>query len=594
MAQLTAARAGEEQYAALARHLHRWERRQRWQRTWLWLPRSLLPGLVAGLALMLWTRLRSLVPATELWLPGAVLAAVGLLLLLLHIWLRPRPPLSLARKFEQEFALGERLSTALELIEGRIHSSAELAARQVEDARARARAVDVAARLPLRSDRRAWALVLLALLAFALLLRLPVPGAPAAGQEAAQEAAIDAAAAAVERLGAELERDSELPGELRRQLQQELERTATMLGEQALSPAGAVGALSGSAGQVERQGRGVNGRVRQQLQALDGAQQAVGAALSQALQEVQDAPSSSYEDMATRLEQAAQALQESDPELAEAIRQAVQALQASQFQAAGDSAQQAGQMLARRQQQIMRDQETAQRLQAAAQQLRDEAGQIARRLQQSGGERAGAQQAPTMSELQPGSDPAQRGQLSSESFADRPGQSAAEAEALSGSGAEAGHPEGAEAGAQQGGGPPGGEQGGQGEGEQGAPGAGGQAGDAPGDAGSDEGGMGPQGAPPGKNNNPDGLGVGEFAPVYAPRRLGPGEGPQLFLETNPGDAPLVEGDFAPNPAGEALVPWNQIYRDYRDAAGRALERDYIPPGLRDVVHDYFSALEPGQ
>ena len=42
------------------------------------------------------------------------------------------------------------------------------------------------------------------------------------------------------------------------------------------------------------------------------------------------------------------------------------------------------------------------------------------------------------------------------------------------------------------------------------------------------------------------------------------------------------------------MPWNQIFGDYRDAASRALESDYIPLGLRDVVHDYFSGLEPGQ
>lgn len=103
-----------------------------------------------------------------------------------------------------------------------------------------------------------------------------------------------------------------------------------------------------------------------------------------------------------------------------------------------------------------------------------------------------------------------------------------------------------------------------------------------------------QGAPPGQGNDPDGLGQREFAPVYAPRRIGASQGPELYLENDPGDSPLMEGDFAPNPSGEALVPWNEIYGDYLDAASRALESDYIPLGLRDVVHDYFSALEPGR
>ena len=163
---------------------------------------------------------------------------------------------------------------------------------------------------------------------------------------------------------------------------------------------------------------------------------------------------------------------------------------------------------------------------------------------------------------------------------------------MAGGSAQSGSAESGQSGALQGG-QAGGETGGQGEGEQDVPGAGGQAGDGSGDAGDDADSGGP-GAPPGQNNNPDGLGEGDFAPVYAPRRLGAADGPQLFLETNPDEAPLVEGDFAPNPSGEALVPWNEIYSDYRDAASRALESDYIPLGLRDVVHDYFSALEPGQ
>jgi hypothetical protein len=42
------------------------------------------------------------------------------------------------------------------------------------------------------------------------------------------------------------------------------------------------------------------------------------------------------------------------------------------------------------------------------------------------------------------------------------------------------------------------------------------------------------------------------------------------------------------------VPYNQVFSDYSNAANQALERDYIPLGLRDVVRDYFSSLEPRQ
>jgi len=55
--------------------------------------------------------------------------------------------------------------------------------------------------------------------------------------------------------------------------------------------------------------------------------------------------------------------------------------------------------------------------------------------------------------------------------------------------------------------------------------------------------------------------------------------------------PVTEGEFSQNPTGQTTVPYDQVYQDYSDAANRALESDYIPLGLRDVVRDYFSALE---
>lgn len=594
MASLAAGPAGDGPRAALTTLLQRWERRRRWQRTWLGLPRSLLPGLALGLALLLWSRLRFGTSVESLLPALALLAGTGLTLLLARIWLPPRPNLALARKFEQEFGLSERLSTALELLEGRIHSSAELTPLQIADAGGRARAVDVARLMPLRSDRRAWTLLALLLLAVGLATRLPAPSLPADAQEEAQEAAIDEAAAAVERLSEEVANDRALPAELRQQLQRELERSRTLLGQEALSREEAFAALSESAEQFEQQALALEESIRQQMQALANAQQAGGEQLEAALRQLENAGTlPPGDDVAARLEQAAASLEASNPELAQAIREALQALRDSQMQNASNAAGLAGQMLAQQRQQLARAQESQQRLRAASNQLRDSASQIAQRAQAS----------PLVSQErmqeQPGSggqpqagDMAMQGQPQ-DSGAGQTGENP-EAGSLPGSNAQAGEGEDAQAGSQ--GGQPGGQQSGQGQNtsEQDRPGLGGQAGDAPGGAGMEESFAGVQGAPPGQGNDPDGLGQRDFAPVYAPRRIGAGQGPELFLENDPGDSPLMEGDFAPNPSGEALVPWNEIYGDYLDAASRALESDYIPLGLRDVVHDYFSALEPGR
>ena len=40
------------------------------------------------------------------------------------------------------------------------------------------------------------------------------------------------------------------------------------------------------------------------------------------------------------------------------------------------------------------------------------------------------------------------------------------------------------------------------------------------------------------------------------------------------------------------MPYNQVYSDYEGAVNEALESGYVPLGLRDVIRQYFSRLEP--
>jgi hypothetical protein len=56
--------------------------------------------------------------------------------------------------------------------------------------------------------------------------------------------------------------------------------------------------------------------------------------------------------------------------------------------------------------------------------------------------------------------------------------------------------------------------------------------------------------------------------------------------------PIVEGELAPNPAGQSNVPYNQVYADYASAVSQALDTGYVPMGMRGVVRDYFSSLNP--
>ena len=42
----------------------------------------------------------------------------------------------------------------------------------------------------------------------------------------------------------------------------------------------------------------------------------------------------------------------------------------------------------------------------------------------------------------------------------------------------------------------------------------------------------------------------------------------------------------------SIVPYNQVFGNYAEAANRALDPGYIPLGLRDVVREYFTSLAP--
>ena len=48
----------------------------------------------------------------------------------------------------------------------------------------------------------------------------------------------------------------------------------------------------------------------------------------------------------------------------------------------------------------------------------------------------------------------------------------------------------------------------------------------------------------------------------------------------------------PGAVGAVTVPYAEVYASYAAAAAEAMEREYVPLGLKDYVRDYFAALEP--
>ncbi len=599
----------QERSAAFHQLVRGWDRRLRVQQAAAWLPRAVLPGLVLGVLVAVVSRLRPwLLPEQIVLAAGAaVVVGTGLMLLAVAVW--PRPLLVAARHFDRLFGLQERVSTALELLEGRLRVDGSLAARQLDDAWARAQAVRAADALPLVFRWREWGVALALLAVLLVLVLLPNPQAGAVVQASAQQVALADAAEDLKALIEEIASNTALTPEQREQILKALETSINTLQEPNVTPEEAFASLSDTQAALENQADRLNEQSAAQQAAMEAAAEALRRAMEQTqgqagqnsaiptLEELREQmaqlSAQQQQEMANALEQAADALQATDPNTANALREAAEALrrgdtqaaqtaleQAQQNMQAGDSAQQNQQQTAQNLNQAAQEvQQSAARISQAGQQGQQtqpqpnqqaQAGQPGEQSQPGEGEPQGQQEQPG-AQGQPGQQPGQQGQAGVQGEQGQQGQQGQQpAEGM---------------------GQPGqGEQPSDSPSNQPAPGAG----DAPGGAGSDDLGGGTQatGGEIEQNNNPDGQGEGQYDPVYAPRRIGGTGSDQIVLEPEPGDVPSVEGEFAENPTGNASVPYNQVFSDYSNAANRALESDYIPLGLRDVVRDYFSSLEP--
>ena len=412
----------------------------------------------------------------------------------------------------------------------------------------------MARRLPLTSRPADWLPALAALLALGLALWLPNPQAALLAQRRAVAAAVGEQAAALAGLSEQIAADESLSPEQRDALQQPLEEALTTLEEPGVSQAEAVAALSQAETELRELGQtfdhaAVSASVAAAADALSrspaaselaGAlQDAQASQAAQAAGELADAlpqlDAAAQRKLAESLAGAAAALDPADAALAEQLDRAAEALTEGDTAAA---------------QEALR--EAAQGLQAAAQ------------------EAAAAQQAAQTAD--------QLGAARQSMASAGAPESAAQAEA-------------------------GGEQAGQaGEsgqsGEAGQEGAGGQSG-----AAGQEGGAGETTGSQGQGSATGGLsaGGGHVENVFVPAPVDlSGQGQDVELEVQCLSDPAAcgpPGEQLPTDpnrpaAGGSVVPFDQVFGDYRDAAFEALPSSGIPPGLQGLVRDYFAALEP--
>ncbi len=608
------------QYHALTGAVRRWEARRRMALFLRWLPRLLAAGLAVGAGAGLLARLTPLLLPAEIAALTVIAVLIALIAGAVGVWQTGRGGAVVhARRFDVLFGLDERLSTALELIEGRIRSIDELTGRQIDDAASVLSQVNARSRLPLTADRRDWLIALLLALAAALLIFLPNPQADAVVRDGAARDALEDAAETLRDLTQQIAVDPLLSDEDRRKLLQALQAAVSTLDRANISPEEAFAALSSAenalreradaqtrSAQTQQQAlASAAAALRQTMDGMDGMGQS-GASMSaselmaQMAQQMANMTPEQMAQAANALQQGAQALQSIDPAAAQAMQQAAQVMQqqpGQQMDQAAQAMQQAQSALQNAQQQTQRAENAAQQAQNAAQQAQSQAQRAQQAAdqvggqsnnqqpsgqQQSGQQSQNGQNSPAESGSQSGAQ-SQAGQQSQQSQSGQPG-----AQGQTGQMGEQADSSQPAAGMQ-------GQSGVEDDLRSGLGSAGSGAGDQPGSAGAD---TAMQQSPMDggqlqASNNPDGQGQSDFEQVYAPRRIGgePGD-TTIELESSPDGLPVTEGEFASNPAGQSLVPYADVFGDYRGAANRALDSGYVPLGLRDVVREYFTSLEP--
>jgi hypothetical protein len=592
--------------------IHRWESRWRLRRVLLYLPRVLMAAIGLGIIVTLIVgSLRILSPTLMVGVISGGIAALTVLLSGVFGVFGNRD-IEAARQFDKLFGLQERISTALELMDGRIRTAPEIAEKQVVDAMSRAQNVDPRKHIHLEVKWLEWfgvgalTVVLVIMLgAYALFSRAGTGSAAAATQTAVEQAAD-----AVRDITEDVATNSALTDEERSNLLESLEVTLDDLSDVPPDAENSYVALSELEADLSQLAEAIEEDVAFDSSAMaeaaeamqnpdDSAANATIPSLSDQLEQMQQNLSEMTPEEQTQLQQqmsaASQALREAYPELAQQLEEmAASQNEAGQPNLTEEQIQELLDDLASAESNLEQRQEAAEALQQSAEQAQQSAENIAQAESQ--------ETQPSQEESQDGQPQSQQSQEDAQASQDgqpqqsqdgagqqqgdngqqQQGQSDTAVESENAANANANIP--SDEGGQPQAGQPQNESGNAQEGGEGS-GAG------EGEANSRQDGLSDSNQQPG-DNNADGQGETAYEEIYAPNAINAeGEG-AVELETDAENAPVVEVDSRNTPDGEALVPYNQVFRNYEDAANHALENDYVPLGMQDVVRDYFSSLQP--
>ena len=573
----------------------RWERRYEWRLLSRTVPRSLIAALLLSLVSGVFGYWRLRLAAEELALIAAGLCALGGILNLVRTLIFPRSLAEKARYFDIEFGLRERVSTAFELMQGRIKTHPEIEARQIAEALAWARAIDPGERVALDFRPRelgALGLLLIAMIGLILLPAIVGEGFLPDPPSAALEAAIDDMREIIETVA----KDTDLDDVDRQDLLEALEVALERLEEEDISEEEAFAAMSQLQAEMEALENKLEDTIELDqstteaaLEALedfiapseteaqvgDSAAESQAADLSDMLRGLealaQDAEEMSAEEAqaaAAAMRAAAEEMARMNEEMAEQMRNLAQALETADLESLQEQLEALRDQIESERQQQAQNQDARMMLQEQSEMAEGAADEIAQEQARQKAQAAGDSQ-----ESQP--EPSEAGDERGGQPGSQQSQSARPGESQGNQRADRNRPGAGEN--------PGGNQdsrssgGGAGDGlpsNESLAGGGGE------DGGADS------------DNNPTGEGEIEYEAIYSPSGIDGGGDHEIRLRADPGDITVAEGEFDENPLGESRVSYDTVFSDYQNAANRALESDYVPLGLRDVVREYFTSLEP--
>lgn len=544
-------------FEQLVHQLHAWNGRRRFRDALIWLPRGLLVGLLVAVVVAAVARLRPLLTNQEVATVALALAGVGLLATVIWLlWRRYSLP-EQARFADRQFLLKERASTAVEIYHGLITTNPLIAEQQLNDTLTAVQQVDTRTLLPFRLNRQDWLVILVAVGLLVTAVLLPNLQEAELLRQRGISKAIEEQLNQLEALSEEIRENPLLTDEQKEEILQPIEQAIEGLGAGDISQEQAVATLSEAEAELRDLSASSSAeQLRQQLQeageplANNPNSQTLGESLQNsnlaqagtaATQLADQLPELSREEqlaLAEDLMATAQSLVGTDDQLAQQLAEAAQALQNGDIAAAQQALREAGATLQQRAQEA-----------AAADQANQAANALSEGRQsvaQAGGQNQNGQPA-NPDNLLPEND-GRAGPNEGLGQAPQPGP---------GQGNGQGQGEGQ--------GPGQGQNGGQQGGQLGGPGPGG----------------------------------GHVENVYVPelRDLSGFAGVDVELPAecaaNPADCGALLSE-TPTEFGDetSIVPYTQVFGDYRNAANEALQDDYIPLGLKGYIRDYFSSLEP--